>query len=42
MIGKKSYWIRGKSFKLKKCYDYDDTRHKGIRDVRNLFGLPID
>ena len=41
-IGKKSYWIRGKSFKLKKCYDYDDTRYKGIRDVRNLFGLPID
>ena len=24
-------------FKLKKYYDYDDTKYKGIRDVRNLF-----
>ena len=28
--------------KLKKCYNYDDTEHKGIRDVGNLFGLSVD
>ena len=28
--------------KLKKYYDHDDTECKRIRDVRNLFGLPID
>ena len=28
--------------KLKKYYDHDDTECKRIRDVRNLFSLPID
>ena len=28
--------------KLKKCYNYDDTEYKGIRDVGNLFGLSVD
>ena len=28
-------------FKLKKYYDYDDTKYKGIRDVRNLFDPSI-
>ena len=23
--------------KLKKCYDYDDIKYKGIRGIRNLF-----
>ena len=27
---------------LKKYHDYDDTEHKGIRDVRSFFDLPID
>ena len=27
---------------LKKYYDYDDIKYKGIRDVRNLFNLSID
>ena len=32
-----------KSFsKLKKCYNYDDTEYKGIRDVGNRFGLSVD
>ena len=26
----------------KRHYDYDDTEHKGIRDVRNFFDLSID
>ena len=26
----------------KRHYDYDDTEHKWIRDVRNLFDLSID
>ena len=26
-------------FKPKKYYDYDDTEHKGIRDVKDLFDL---
>ena len=29
-------------FKPKKCYDYDDTEYKGIRDVKDLFDLSID
>ena len=28
--------------KLKKYYNYDDIKYKGIRDVRNLFDLSID
>ena len=28
-------------FELKKYYDYDDIKYKGIRDVRNLFDLSI-
>ena len=28
--------------KLKKYHDYDDIEYKGIRDVKNLFDLPID
>ena len=28
--------------KLKKYYDYDDTKYKRIRDVGNLFNLSID
>ena len=31
-----------KIFEPKKYYDYDDIKCKGIRDVRNLFGLSID
>ena len=27
---------------MKKYYDYDDIKYIGIRDVRNLFDLPID
>ena len=27
---------------LKKYHDYDDTEHKGRRDVRSFFDLPID
>ena len=27
---------------LKKYYDYDDVEHKGTRDVKDLFDLPID
>ena len=29
-------------FKTKMYYDYDDTGHKGIRNVRDLFDLSID
>ena len=29
-------------FISKKYYDYDDTEHKGIRNVRNLFDFSID
>ena len=29
-------------FKTKKYCDYDDTEYKGIRDVKDLFDLPID
>ena len=28
--------------KLKKYYNYDDIKYKGIRDIRNLFDLSID
>ena len=28
-------------FKLKKYYDYDGIEYKGIRGVRNVFGLSI-
>ena len=28
--------------KLKKYHDYEDTEYKGIREVKNLFGLSID
>ena len=28
--------------KLKKYYNYNDIKYKGIRDVRNLFDLSID
>ena len=28
--------------KTKKYYDYDDIEYKGIRDVKDLFDLPID
>ena len=32
-----------KSFsKLKEYYDYDYIKCKGLRDVKNLFGLSID
>ena len=27
---------------MKKCYDYDDSEYKGIRDVGNLFDLSVD
>ena len=29
-------------FKPTKCYNYDDTEYKGIRDVGNLFNPSID
>ena len=29
-------------FKLSKCYDYDDIKYKGIRDVENLFNRSAD
>ena len=29
-------------FKPKKYYDYDDTEYKGIKNVKDLFDLPID
>ena len=29
-------------FKLSKCYDYDDIKYKGIRDVENLFNQSTD
>ena len=29
-------------FKSKKCYDYDDTEYKGIKNVKDLFDLPFD
>ena len=29
-------------FRPRKYYDYDDTGYKGIRDVKDLFDLPID
>ena len=29
-------------FKPKKYYDYDDSKYKGVRDVRNLFDLLFD
>ena len=28
--------------KTKKCYDYDDSEYRGIRNVRDLFDLSID
>ena len=27
---------------MKKYYDYGDIEYKGIRDIRNLFNLPVD
>ena len=29
-------------FKPKKYYDYDDTEYKGIKNVKDLFDLPVD
>ena len=29
-------------FKPKKYYDYDDTEYRGIKNVKDLFDLPID
>ena len=29
-------------FKPKRYYDYDDTKYKGIRDVKDLFDFSID
>ena len=34
--------LEKKLFDLKKYFDYDDNKYKGIRDARNLFDLPID
>ena len=28
--------------KTKKYYDYDDSKYKGIRNVRDLFDMSID
>ena len=39
---KKSFWIRIESYKIEKFHDYDGIECKGIRDVGNLFDLPID
>ena len=27
---------------MKKNYDYDDIKYKGIKDVRNLFDMSVD
>ena len=29
-------------FKTKRYYDYDDIDYRGIRNVRDLFDLPVD
>ena len=29
-------------FKSKRCYDYDDTEYKGIKNIKDLFDLAVD
>ena len=41
-IEKNLFELKKNLSKLEKCYDYDDTEYKVMRDIRNLFGLSID
>ena len=41
-IEKDLFELENNLSKLKKCYGYDDTECKGIRDANNLLDLSID
>ena len=41
-IEKNLFELEESLFKLKKYYDYDDAKYKGIRDVENLFNQSTD
>ena len=41
-IEKSLFELEESLFKLKKYYDYDDAKYKGIRDIKILFNQSID
>ena len=41
-IEKNLFELEESLFKLKKYYDYDDAKYKGIRDIKILFNQSID